>query len=111
MARSRTQLHLVERPELEASLERPLRGLIWSLGLGAFGLAWSITTVAAYLPPLLRQFTDSTTLIGLVLAAEGGFAVFLPLLVGPLSDATQMPFGRRRPFMLLALGPMAVTLA
>ena len=111
MPRRRVHLELVERPELEASLEQPLRGLIWSLGLGAFGLAWSITTVAAYLPPLLRQFTDSTTLIGLVLAAEGGFAVFLPLLVGPLSDATQMPFGRRRPFMLLALGPMAVTLA
>jgi MFS family permease len=111
MARRRARLELVERPELGASLVRPLRGLIWSLGLGAFGLAWSITTVAAYLPPLLERYTSSTTLIGLVLAAEGAFAVFLPLLVGPMSDATQMPFGRRRPFMLLALGPMAVTLA
>ena len=32
------------------------------LGLGAFGLAWSITTVAAYLPPLLEEFTSSSTL-------------------------------------------------
>jgi MFS family permease len=88
-----------------------MRGLIWSLGLGAFGLAWSITTVAAYLPPFLSQFTDSTTLIGLVLAAEGAFALLLPLLVGPMSDATQLPLGRRRPFMLLALGPMAFSLA
>jgi MFS family permease len=111
MARRRTQLHVVERPELEPSLERPLRGLIWSLGLGAFGLAWSITTVAAYLPPLLRQFTDSRTLIGLLLASEGAFAFFLPLLVGPMSDATQIPFGRRRPYMLLALAPMSVSLA
>ena len=78
--------------------------------LGAFGLAWSITTVAAYVPPLLEQFTTSSTLIGLVLAAEGGFAIVLPLLVGPMSDATQTPLGRRRPFMLLALAPMAVTL-
>jgi hypothetical protein len=31
--------------------------LIWILGLGAFGLSWSITTVAAYLPPLLGKFT------------------------------------------------------
>ena len=84
---------------------------MWTLGLGAFGLAWSITTVAAYLPPLLRQYTDSSTLIGLVLAAEGGFAFFLPLLVGPMSDATQMSLGRRRPFMVLALGPMAASLA
>jgi MFS family permease len=101
----------VQRPELELSLDRPLTGLIWSLGIGAFGLAWSITTVAAYLPPILEKYTDSSTLIGLVLAAEGVFAFFLPLLVGPMSDATQMSLGRRRPFMVLALGPMAVSLA
>ena len=50
------------------------RGLIWSLGLGAFGLAFSITTTAAYLPPVLGRFTDSATMIALVLAAEGVFA-------------------------------------
>jgi MFS family permease len=85
--------------------------LVWVLGLGAFGLAWSITTVAAYLPPVLGKFTDSSTLIGLVLAAEGVFAFFLPLLVGPMSDATQTSLGRRRPFMLLAVVPMAGALA
>ena len=111
MSPIRTQLQVVERPELGPSLQRPLTLLMWTLGLGAFGLAWSITTVAAYLPPLLRQYTDSSTLIGLVLAAEGGFAFFLPLLVGPMSDATQMSLGRRRPFMVLALGPMAASLA
>lgn len=79
--------------------------LVWILGLGAFGLAWSITTVAAYRPPLLGKFTESSTLIGLVLAAEGVFAVFVPLLVGPMSDATQASFGRRRPYMALALVP------
>lgn len=84
---------------------------MWALGLGAFGLAWSITTVAAYLPPLLENFTGSSTLIGLVLASEGVFAFFLPLLVGPMSDATQTSLGRRRPYMLLALVPMAVALA
>ena len=105
------QLQLVDRAELQLSLKQPLTGLMWTLGLGAFGLAWSITTVAAYLPPLLRQYTDSSTLIGLVLAAEGGFAFFLPLLIGPMSDATQMSLGRRRPFMLLALAPMATSLA
>jgi MFS family permease len=87
------------------------RRLVWSLGLGAFGLAWSITTVAAYLPPVLEKFTDSSTLIGLVLAAEGAFAFLLPLLVGPMSDATQTSLGRRRPYMLLAVVPMAVALS
>lgn len=98
------------RTPLEEPIPGPVRGLMWSLGLGAFGLAWSITTVAAYLPPLLKEFTDSRTLIGLVLAAEGAFAFLLPLLVGPMSDSTQLPLGRRRPFMLLALAPMAVCL-
>ncbi|HEX2506103.1 MAG TPA: MFS transporter, partial [Gaiellaceae bacterium] len=94
-----------------APFERLGSRLLWLLGLGAFGLAWSITTVAAYLPPLLQEFTGSTALIGAILAAEGIFAIFVPLLVGPMSDATATPLGRRRPFLLLALGPMAVTLA
>ena len=40
------------------------------LGLGALGLAWSITTVAAYLPPILGTFTDSATLVGFVLSVN-----------------------------------------
>ena len=60
-------------------------------------------------PPICRRssatFTDSATLVGFVLSAEGVFAIVLPLLVGPLSDATRTPFGRRRPYMLLALVP------
>jgi MFS family permease len=107
----RRALELVP-PELSlAPPSAAQKRLIWSLGLGAFGLAWSITTVAAYLPPLLGEFTDSSTIIGLVLASEGAFAFFLPLLVGPMSDATQTSLGRRRPYMLLALVPMAVALS
>jgi MFS family permease len=85
--------------------------LIWVLGLGAFGLAWAKTTIGTYLPAVLGQFTDSATIVGVVLSAEGWFAIILPLLVGPLSDATRTPFGRRRPYMAFALGPMALSLA
>src|SRR5438093_215930 len=46
------------------------RRVFWTLGLGAFGLAFSLTTTAAYLPPLLRRFTDSGGLIGVILGAE-----------------------------------------
>jgi maltose/moltooligosaccharide transporter len=84
---------------------------IWTLGLGAFGLAFSLTITAAYLPPLLGQFTGSTTLIALVLAAEGVFALTLPLVIGPWSDGFHTPLGRRRPFMLVALGPIGFSLA
>jgi MFS family permease len=81
------------------------------LGAGALGLAWALTTTAAYLPPILGQYTGSTTLVGLVLAAEGVFALTLPLVIGPWSDTFHTPLGRRRPFMLAALGPMVFALA
>jgi MFS family permease len=87
------------------------RSLVWILGLGAFGLAFSITTTAAYLPPLLQRFTESNTIIAAVLAAEGIFALSLPLVIGPWSDTFHTPMGRRRPFMLAALGPMGFCLA
>jgi MFS family permease len=80
------------------------------LGSGAFGLAFSLTTTAAYLPGILHQFTDSNTLIAAVLASEGLFALTLPLVIGPWSDTFHTPLGRRRPFMLVALGPLAFCL-
>jgi MFS family permease len=96
----------------QAAARRPpvSRGLFWTLGLGAFGLAFSITTTAAYLPPLLDRFTESGTLIGLVLGAEGIFALALSPVIGPWSDTFHTPLGRRRPFMLAALGPMGFCL-
>jgi MFS family permease len=96
--------------ELERRAPPVRRTLFWTLGLGAFGLAFSITTTAAYLPPLLSRFTDSGTLIGLVLGAEGVFAIALSPVIGPWSDTFHTPLGRRRPFMLAALGPLGFTL-
>src|SRR5215218_8062569 len=98
-------------PAKVVPLQRPRRGLSWLLGLGAFGLAFSLTTTSAYLPPLLEQFTDSRTLIALILGSEGLFALTLPLVIGPWSDTFQTPMGRRRPFMLVALAPIGFCLA
>ena len=86
------------------------RGVAWSLGLGAFGLAFAITTTT-YLQVLLGRFTDSGTLIALVLGSEGLFALALSPVIGPWSDTFHTPLGRRRPFMLVALGPMGFCLA
>ena len=46
-----------------------------------------------------------------MLASEGLFALTLPLVIGPWSDGFHTPLGRRRPFMLVALGPLAFCLA
>ena len=93
-------------PEYPASVATVVK-----LGVGAFGLAWSLTTTAAYLPPVLGEYTGSTSLIGAVLAAEGLFALTLPLVIGPWSDTFHTPMGRRRPFMLVAVGPIGFSLA
>ena len=50
-------------------------------------------------------------MIAAVLAAEGLFAIALPLVIGPWSDTFHTPLGRRRPFMLAALGPLGFCLA
>ena len=92
------------------SLAPVQRRLLWALGLGAFGLAFSITTISVALPPLLHSFTTSGSLIGLVIGAEGFFALTLSPIVGPWSDSFHTPLGRRRPFMLVAIGPMAFCL-
>lgn len=85
--------------------------LVILLGLGAFGLAFSISITAAYLPPLLAKFTDSRTLIAAIVAAEGAFALSVPLVVGPWSDTFLTPLGRRRPFLIAALPGLAFCLA
>ena len=60
---------------------------------------------------MLGEYTGSTSLIGAVLAAEGLFALTLPLVIGPWSDTFHTPMGRRRPFMLVAVGPIGFCLA
>jgi MFS family permease len=81
------------------------------LAVGVVGLAWSLTTVAAYLPPVLHRYTHSRTVIGALLAVEGLVALGVPLIVGPLSDRTETRFGARRPWLLAALLPMVGALA
>lgn len=116
--RERTPSGIVARPEsagadsgLVPARSRSAARTTLLLAAGALGLAWALTTTAAYLPPLLGEFTDSTTLIALVLASEGLVALTLPLVIGPWSDDFHTPLGRRRPFMAAALGPLAFLLA
>ena len=104
----------MDSPQTEHVSARELvalrHGLVWSLGLGAFGLAYAITTTT-YLQVLVARFTDSGTVIALILGSEGLFALALSPVIGPWSDSFHTPLGRRRPFMLVALGPMAFCLA
>jgi hypothetical protein len=73
-------------PEHDDAGDRQLGGEEWRtltlLGLPTFGLAFSITVVSSYLPTVARQFTGSTTVIGVLVGGEGLFALALPVVVG-----------------------------
>lgn len=79
------------------------------LGLGGFGFSafWAFET--ASVPLVLGNLTDSARIIGLVLSSAGLFRILLPPLVGAWSDRVRTPWGRRRPFLLLATPFIAAT--
>src|SRR5690348_10373265 len=69
------------------------------LALPTFGLALSITVVSTYLPTVARQFTGSTTIIGVLVGGEGLGAILLPVVVGAWSDRLRPRRGGRLPFL------------
>jgi MFS family permease len=92
-------------PEEQDGAGRGLSGkelrLLALLGLPTFGLALSITVVSTYLPTVARQFTASTTIIGLLIGGEGLGAVALPIVVGVWSDRLRTRWGGRLPFVAI----------
>jgi len=76
--------------------------LLRTLALPTFGLALAMSVLTTYAPVLLGEKTDSGAAIGLAIGAEGIFALFLPVLVGSLSDRTSSRLGRRLPYAVFA---------
>ena len=78
--------------------------LVRTLSLPTFGLALAISVLTTYAPVLLGEATSSGAAIGLAIGAEGAFALFLPLVVGSLSDRTRSRrLGRRLPYAIFAV--------
>ena len=90
--------------------DRDTARLVRTLALPTFGLALSMSVLTTYAPVLLGEKTDSGTAIGLAIGGEGLFALFLPVLVGALSDRTSSRLGRRLPYAVFAAPPLAVPL-
>lgn len=83
-----------------AALSARERRRLALLGLPTFGLALAITVVSTYGPTVARQFTNSTTTIGVIIGAEGIGALVLPVLVGSWSDRIRTSWGGRLPFVV-----------
>lgn len=75
--------------------------MLGALALPTFALALGISVLTTYAPLLLGEATSSAGAIGLAIGAEGAFALFLPLVIGSLSDRTRTRLGRRIPYALV----------
>ena len=85
--------------------------LLAPLVLPTFALALAMSVLTTYAPLLLGEATSSTSAIGLAIGAEGLFALFLPLVVGALSDRTSSRLGRRLPYAVFAAPLLVLPLA
>ncbi len=94
--------------------ERALRGeekvRLGLLALPTLAFALAITTVSTYLAEIVRQFTQDTTVIGLIVGSEGIMALWVPLIAGAWSDKLHTPIGGRLPFVLAGALPAAAAL-
>ena len=84
--------------------------LLRTLSLPTFGLALAVAVLTTYAPVLLGKTTDSGAAIGLAIGGEGVFALFLPVLVGTISDRTRSRLGRRLPYAVFAAPLLALPL-
>jgi MFS family permease len=94
-------------PDQDTSAE-DIRPLLLLLGLPTFGLAFAITVLTTYGPPVLLTLTHSPARVGALIGGEGAFALVVPLVSGALSDRlpATTPAGRRMPFVALG-APLA----
>jgi MFS family permease len=95
----------------DAGLNHRERRLLVLLGAPSFALSLAVTTVSALAPVLLQEFT-SAAITGLLIGAEGIFALFIPTLVGSRSDRLRTRLGGRLPFLLVSapVGALALVL-
>lgn len=100
-----------ETRQQERPLKKEEKRVLALLGLPTLTLALTITVVTTYVPKLASEFTGSTTIIGLIVGAEGFLALFVPLIAGGWSDRIDTRFGRRLPFLVAATPPLVVALA
>ena len=91
--------------------DREIGRLVRTLALPTFGLALAMSVLTTYAPVLLGEKTESGAAVGLAIGAEGVFALFLPVLVGALSDRTSSRLGRRLPYAVFAVPLLVVPLA
>ncbi|MBV9354326.1 MAG: MFS transporter, partial [Chloroflexi bacterium] len=85
-------------PQPDLDRKRVLLYAAASLGTGVF---YSFNNFV--LPPVLKTFGAPDLLVGLLASTRSVEGALIQPAIGALSDRIWTPFGRRRPFMLVAI--------
>ena len=82
---------------------------IWWIGFGFLGVQLVFTTYNAFLPLMYREFFASRAVVGLLMGTDNLIGLLLIPIVGAWSDRINSPWGRRLPFIVIALPIAALT--
>ena len=82
---------------------------IWWIGFGFLGVQLAFTTYNAFLPLMYREFFDSRALVGLLMGTDNLIGLLLIPIIGAWSDRINSPWGRRLPFIVIAIPIAAIT--
>ncbi len=82
---------------------------IWWIGFGFLGVQLAFTTYNAFLPLMYREFFESRALVGLLMGTDNLIGLLLIPIIGAWSDRINSPWGRRLPFIVIAIPIAALT--
>ena len=85
------------------------RFFLVTLGVPSFGLSLVYTLVTTYLPYFIENLSNAA-ITGILVSAEGIFALTIPFLIGSWSDSISTPIGKRLPFFFAGVLFMSFTL-
>lgn len=81
------------------------------LGVGFLGVMVAFTTYNSFVPIMYAEFIERRSVIGLLMGTDNLIGLLLIPLVGVWSDRTRSRFGRRLPFLVVAIPLAALVFA
>lgn len=81
-----------------------------ALGVPALGMTFTVTVVSTYVPVLVQQ-VSGPVVIGALIGGEGFFGIFMPAIVGGISDRRSRRVGDRMPLLVAFAAVTALAVA
>lgn len=84
---------------------------IWWIGFGFLGVMLAFTLYNSFVPLMYERFLSSRTQVGLLMGTDNLIGLLLIPFIGAWSDRVTGKFGRRLPFIVVAVPVAALTFA